>query len=159
MTQWLDANFISWSKEDQFKTSFSGSLGNRLFTHNNVFGGQAGINDVRNMTQMPTAGRIVGLIVHVRNSNSDGQAEFVPVIGTSTENPFVQTSINNINELAVFIEAGETGFFFSDPDVPEFTREFNKDDWVGFRRRKNFGSDFPGISQVSVAFALELLPT
>ena len=164
MTKYLDANYVPWGMEDQFRSTFrdtnprqEGDVGHFMAPLNNPVG-----SNLNNITQMPTDGNVVGIIIHVRNNTtpvgSDYRIDFVK--GTSdvgTSNPTF-----TIMDVKAIAPALQTGFFFSDPDIPEFDREFLKGDYIGVMMERNAlvnpGNAF-GASQVTVFSAIELKTT
>jgi hypothetical protein len=165
MTKYVGANFLPWVKSDQFRTKFvSGTLADFDINFEGAFNNPA-TGNISNLTQMPVAGSIVGIIVHVRNTDDfpPNDDVFVAVKGTSGVAPTAEP-VDNIfpaNQLT-FVElpvkvtciAGQTGFFFSDPDIPEFSRSFALDEYIGMRRKPSASNQ--GISQVSIMMAIDL---
>lgn len=168
MTKYLEANFLMWQKNSFFRTIFtdSGNGGSLDFNMSNLTAQtNPPFNQVRNLTQMPVDGNFVGMIIHVRNSNSNGEAEFVLVKGVeqvpgSQINDIEPTLSYTETPISIKIPALATGFFFSDPDIPEFNRAFAQDEYIGIKRRKNSGGQSLGLfSQTTVMWAFELKTT
>lgn len=163
MTKYLGANWVTWKKDSQQGRTIFRNANTSLDFTISVLGPQTNppFNQIRNLTQMPVDGAFVGIIVHVRNSNANGDTEFVCVKGTEAPG----SSINNIEPNATFIEtpvkvivpAGEIGFFFSDPDIAEFSREFLRNEFIGIKTKKIGGGQSRGLfAQTTVSMALEI---
>jgi hypothetical protein len=167
MTKYLEANFLPWLKNDQFRTKFvSGPVSTRFLDFDLNFEGaanQPSQGNIGNLIQMPVAGSVVGIIVHVRNTDSGPPNDdvFTAVKGTSGTGqepqgnffPGSQLTFVDLPVKATCI-AGQTGFFFSDPNIAEFSRSFALDDYIGIQRQP--ANVFTGIFQVSIMMAIDL---
>ena len=168
MTKFVEANFLPWVKSDQFRTKFiSGPASVRNLDFDLNFEGafnNPSFGNISNLVQMPVAGSVVGIIVHVRNTDAFAPNDdvFVAVKGTSDQSAREpEANIFPANQLT-FVElpvkatciAGQTGFFFSDPDIAEFSRSFALDEYIGIQRKA--ANDSRGIFQVSIMMAIDL---
>ena len=167
MTKYLECNFNPWVKSDTFRTKFvSGPVSVRNLDHDLNFESapnQPSQGNIGNLIQMPVAGSVVGIIVHVRNTDAFAPNDdvFVAVKGTSGTGQEPQENFFPGSQLT-FVElpvkatciAGQTGFFFSDPDIAEFSRSFALDEYIGIQRKA--ANDSRGIFQVSIMMGIDL---
>ncbi len=168
MTKYVEGNFLVWKKSDTFRTKFiSGPAIIRNLDHDLNFesaNNNPSIGNISNLVQMPVAGSVVGMIAHVRNTDAfpPNDDVFVAVKGTSSStgrepeaNIFPGNQLTFV-ELPVKVTciAGQTGFFFSDPNIAEFDRAFALDEYIGFQRKA--ANDSRGISQVTIMMCVDL---
>lgn len=122
---------MTWGMENQFRTTFGNSVQQDFDAISYMqIGFSPQINNTQNMTLMSLGGTVVGIIAHVFRNTS-----FSPNV---TQFEFIKTEDNGTTfiptGLKVAIPGGETGFFYSNTDISEFTRTWEKDEFVSIRK-------------------------
>jgi len=160
MVEYLEGNYILWQIKGHFRTTFDGGDKTRDLESGHLLQPSVFplINNINNMLQLPFGGKFVGIIAHIfvnqmNSSFTEGVTwEFIKTTGGGTT--FVPTG------LKVVIPGGETGFFYSNTDIAEFTRTWEPNEYISLRQTKQAGSSsFPGTGPASLTVLLDLEPT
>jgi len=131
MTKYLQGNHITWGMENDFRTTFGSGVPADFDAISYMqIGFSPQINNTDNMTLMSLAGKVEGIIAHVFRNTS------FPTIQTEFE--FIKTEDNGTTfiptGLKVVIPGGAKGFFYSNTDIAEFTRTWEKGEFVSIRK-------------------------
>lgn len=160
MVEYLEGNYILWQIKSHFRTTFDGGNKRRDLESGHLLNPLTFplINNINNMVQIPFEGKFVGIIAHVFfNNMSPSFTEGVTWEFVKTENfgtTFVPTGVKCI------IPGGETGFFYSNTDIAEFTRTWEPLEYISLRQTKQAGSpSFPGTGPATLTILLDLEPT
>ena len=151
MTEFLDANTIGWTKRDTFRTinRVTPSIEDRDLT----MGGVVVVPlKLENLSLMPVNGKVVGLIVHCDVNTHPDDQEVVFLKGVGVPASFTLTEM----KVKAIVKGGTTGFFFSDPTIAEFDREFSIGDFIGVRVKKPTGANGTGMDLVTIMAAVEM---
>jgi len=153
MTEYLEGNHIAWGMDSSMRTTFL-SLPRTYDVGSMIESQFQPDSDIRNMTLMPLAGKVVGIIVHITTNSSpigSGFDTFFEFIKTEDN----QTTITPTG-VKVIVPAGETGFFYSNTDISEFTRSWEAFEKVSFRRTISSKPSLFGTGPPTVMFLLDL---
>jgi hypothetical protein len=154
MTDYLEGNHITWGMENQFRTSFGSGVPQDFDAISYIqIGFSPQINNTQNMTLMSLAGKVQGIIAHVfRNTSfspNETQFEFIKTEDNGTT--FIPTG------LKVVIPGGEKGFFYSNTDIAEFTRSWEKGEFVAIRKIPDPSKPgFAGIGPCTLMILLDI---
>lgn len=134
----LYANHFAWGKPLDFKTQ-GVSVGSVRIKEFNL-------DENNNQGRFPTHGKVVGfmLLVEVNDAIGDHSVDMWKDDGTT-----------RTNLLTVTIPAGETGCFYSDPDVSAAARDYTAFDIIGFTLTKVSGNTSKGVDHISIMAGVE----
>ena len=115
------------------------------------------LNNINNFAQMPFGGKFVGIIVNVLLN------QMSPLFNPAVEWEFIKTEDSGTTfvptGLKVEVPGGETGFFFSNTDISEFTRTWEADEYIALRQTKLATPSFAGTGPATIMILLDLEPT
>lgn len=147
MTRILAANYFSWHNDNTLETDVMVAGQTRKFDINQF---EVGTANKADGSVMPVPGHVVGMIVHTRLNDQ-------AVGGISRYEIRKKTALSSYNTetviMTVDIPGGETGCFYSDPDIPADDREYEQYDTLRlYVQALNFTG---GTQDVTVMIGLE----
>lgn len=168
MVTFLSGNYLLWgSGLDGFRTTFDG--GNKLNTYGCSYFEKTVVlspplpppqpgypaNIAGNFKQMKFAGTFVGMIFHLElnelNASFTEGLTFEFVKTTNLGTTIVNTGVKCI------VPGGETGFFYSNTNISEFTRTWDKFEFITITHTKEAGTpSFQGTGPGTLQMLLDL---
>lgn len=153
MTDYLEGNHIAWGMDSSMRTTFQ-SLPRTYDVGSMIESQFQPDSDIRNKTMMPLPGQVVGIIVHVTTNSSPIGSGFDTFFEFQKTEDNGTTVVNT--GVKVTVPAGETGFFYSNTDISEFTRSWEKFEFVSIRRTIAPKPSLFGIGPPTVMLLLDL---
>lgn len=159
MVDYLEGNYVLWQMRSIFRTTFDGGRKVIEFEGGHLLNPLTGplLNNINNFAQMPFGGKFVGIIVNVLLN------QMSPLFNPAVEWEFIKTEDSGTTfvptGLKVEVPGGETGFFFSNTDISEFTRTWEADEYIALRQTKLATPSFAGTGPATIMILLDLEPT